>query len=195
MPTLKFELEVTDLEKANFLARFMTGAQVVHDTDDDGPVNTAAPTTDSRGLPWNADYHASSKATNADGSWRNKKGVNKEALAAWEKTITAQAAPTMTLPASIAGTTAPVVLPNPNFQLPGFAPPQAAPADIPVTMDDINAAFGKLQAMNAIAPDGSNLMPVYAAAQITGGDQLQTDETARKRLIGALRQAFPAAGI
>lgn len=33
---------------------------------------------DSAGIPWDERIHASTKATNKDGSWRNKKGVDKE---------------------------------------------------------------------------------------------------------------------
>ena len=205
MPTLRFELEVSDAEKASLLAR-MTGTvagalTVIGDgasTDDDtGPVNTSAPTLDSRNIPWNPDFHASTKGLNADGTWKAKRNHNKDALAAWEKTVTV-------IPASIANTTAPVVLqgaapvvalPGMGSGLPGFPPPQAAPADIPVTMDDINAIFAKLGSLNLLAADGSNLTPVYAEAKVVSGDQLATDETCRKRLRDELRKAFPQAGI
>lgn len=61
--------------------------------DDDGgppapdPIVTnpeGAPDVDSRGLPWDERIHASTKATNGDGSWRNKRGVDKALLEAVE---------------------------------------------------------------------------------------------------------------
>jgi hypothetical protein len=41
------------------------------------PNPEGAPDVDSRGLPWDERIHAGTKATNADGSWRNKRGVDK----------------------------------------------------------------------------------------------------------------------
>lgn len=39
-----------------------------------------APSVDKHGLPWDARIHASSKALNADGSWRAKRGLNDDAI-------------------------------------------------------------------------------------------------------------------
>lgn len=39
---------------------------------------------DTRGVAWHVDYHSSSQAKNADGTWRNKRGVNKTLLAQYE---------------------------------------------------------------------------------------------------------------
>lgn len=41
-----------------------------------------APTVDKDGLPWDARIHSSSKALNADGRWRAKKGLNDGAMVA-----------------------------------------------------------------------------------------------------------------
>lgn len=219
MPKLTFVLEITEAEQANLLARLtgtvgnslslaaVDGAPVAAGDDDAGPADAAAPAVDARGIPWNGDYHASTKARNADGTWRTKRGVDKAKLEAWEKTLQPS---TFTLPASLAGTQQPVQLPNPNagqpvaaipgftpaaLSLPDFTPPQAAPADIPVTMEDINAAFGKLSAAGVIAADGSNLMPIYQQLQITDPNQIATDETIRRRLRDALRATFPTVDI
>lgn len=205
MPKLTFVLEITEAEQANLLAR-MTGtvgnslslatvdgaAPVAAGDDDAGPADVAAPAVDARGIPWNGDYHASTKARNADGTWRTKRGVDKAKLEAWEKTLQ----PSMPVP----GVPAAPVAAIPGFApapagLPGFTPPQAAPADIPVTMEDINAAFGKLSAAGVIAADGSNLMPIYQQLQITDPNQIATDETIRRRLRDALRATFPTVGI
>jgi hypothetical protein len=40
------------------------------------PATPAGVSLDKDGLPWDARIHTSSKATNADGSWRRKRGVN-----------------------------------------------------------------------------------------------------------------------
>ena len=45
--------------------------------DQIAPTPPDAPERDSRGLPWHADIHAGSKALNADGTWRTKRGVDK----------------------------------------------------------------------------------------------------------------------
>lgn len=47
---------------------------------DSMPNPEGAPDVDSRGLPWDERIHASTKATNGDGSWRNKRGVDKALL-------------------------------------------------------------------------------------------------------------------
>lgn len=225
MPKIKItmDLEVTDEEQSNFLAR-LTGTLgptisnlAVNDQtataadDDNAPANPNAPSVDSAGIPWHADYHSASKAQNADGTWRAKRGVNKEALAAWEAKVKAEP-PTMTIPASLTGQ-APVTLPNPDAAapvasmpgfpapqapaaaLPGFPAPQAAQPDIPVTTEAINAAFAKLGSLGLIAPDGSNIAGIYAEVGCTSMDQLSTDETIRRKLLNALKEKFPTAGL
>jgi hypothetical protein len=219
MPKIKItmEMDVSDDEQSNFLAR-LTGNlgntvsnlavndQSVATEDDDGPVNANAPAVDKNGIPWNAEYHSASKAQNADGTWRAKRGVNKEALAAWETKVKAEP-PTMTLPSSITGG-APVSLPNPDAPqaaalpgmpvaaaLPGFPAPQAAQPDIPVTFETVTAAFDKLGKAGLIAPDGSNIVGIYAEIGCTSLDQLSTDETLRRNLMNVLKQRFPTAGL
>ena len=204
MPELTFTLKITEAEKENLLARMtgtvgnslslaaVDGAPVAAGDDDAGPADAAAPAVDARGIPWNSDYHASTKARNDDGTWRTKRRVDKAKLEAWEKTLQ----PSMPVP----GVPAAPVAAIPGFApapagLPGFTPPQAAPADIPVTMEDINAAFGKLSAAGVIAADGSNLMPIYQQLQITDPNQIATDETIRRRLRDALRATFPTVDI
>lgn len=46
--------------------------------------DAGAPDRDSAGLPWDARIHAASKATVADGTWRKKRGVSDEEVAAVE---------------------------------------------------------------------------------------------------------------
>jgi hypothetical protein len=45
------------------------------------PQSPVPPTTDANGLPWDERIHAGSKALNADGTWRTKRGVDKALVA------------------------------------------------------------------------------------------------------------------
>jgi hypothetical protein len=58
-----------------------------NDDDDDGPVNTSAGEFDKRGMPWDERIHASTKAVNADGSWRYRRGVDKDLITKVEAEI------------------------------------------------------------------------------------------------------------
>jgi hypothetical protein len=51
---------------------------------DGGPVNHNAPAMDINGLPWDERIHASNKGTNADGSWRKRRGVDAATVAGVE---------------------------------------------------------------------------------------------------------------
>jgi hypothetical protein len=55
-----------------------------HVADDEGPANANAPSVDSTGIPWDERIHSKTKATNADGTWRKKRGVTDMAIAAVE---------------------------------------------------------------------------------------------------------------
>lgn len=63
------------------------------ETGDSLPNPEGAPDVDSRGLPWDERIHASTKATNGDGSWRNKRGVDKALLEAVEAELAGGAVP------------------------------------------------------------------------------------------------------
>lgn len=208
-------LDVTDAEQSNLLARLsgvlgnvsnvsVDGAAAAD--EEGGPVNANAPAVDAKGYPWNAEFHSANKSTNADGTWRYKRGVDKTKLAAWEATARqiggapGPAPETFTLPASIAGTSAPVTLPLPPAAsaipgFPGFPAPVAAPIDVPVTMETINGAFAKLNAAGVLAPDGSNIADVYGKIGMTSGDQLATDETIRRKLMDELKARFPGVSL
>ena len=85
------------------------------------PANTAAPghagavTTDGNGLPWDARIHSSSRAVNADGGWKKKKGVGDVEVAR----VTAELR---------ASGPAPVVAPFTPLAAAAPAPQTAAPA-------------------------------------------------------------------
>ena len=63
------------------------------ETGDSMPNPEGAPDVDSRGLPWDERIHASTKATNGDGSWRNKRGVDKALLDQVEQELAGGAVP------------------------------------------------------------------------------------------------------
>lgn len=122
------------------------------DGEDDGPVNSAAPATDSAGMPWDARIHASTKGTNEDGTWRKKRKVDATLVAAVEAELRGNAAPvapvavpqpvpmptaipmTAAMPAPVAAVAAPapVAMPAP-MPAPVAAPmPAPVPAPMPV---------------------------------------------------------------
>jgi hypothetical protein len=87
-------------------------------------VSTAgvAVTLDASGFPWDERIHASSKALNADGTWRQKRGLNSSVLA----DVTAELRVKYPMPAP-----APVVAPAPAVPLPPPATAAAAEVVIP----------------------------------------------------------------
>lgn len=65
--------------------------------EDDEPMppenDDVTPAVDSRGFPWDERIHASSKAINADGTWRNKRGVDSDLLHTVEAELMGNADP------------------------------------------------------------------------------------------------------
>lgn len=88
-----------------------------------------APAVDSRGFPWDERIHTSSKATNADGTWRNRRGVDKDLVAEVEAELRGEPA-------------APPPPPPP--------PPPAAPA--PMESGEVAAAPASSEIPNPPAP-------------------------------------------
>ncbi len=80
----KIDILVTDKEKALELAEECEQksevALKVAETEE-------TPEFDKRGMPWDERIHASSKSINADGTWRNKRGIDKDTLEAVEKEL------------------------------------------------------------------------------------------------------------
>lgn len=72
----KYEQRIVALETAVF-----GGGEVIT-----GTVETTVPTgdLDTDGLPWNEEFHASTKGQNNDGTWKLKRGCDKEAFEAWK---------------------------------------------------------------------------------------------------------------
>ena len=95
------------------------------------PANPAGVVLDKTGLPWDGRIHASTQATNADGTWRQKRGLNDEALrlrveAELRAAVAAGAAPVAPPPAPAAA--AAPVAPPPAPVVPAVPAAPAAPA-------------------------------------------------------------------
>ena len=114
--------------------------------------------TDSAGVVWSAELHASSKAKNADGTWRKKRG----AADVPAPPVTAAAAPVTPPPVAAAPVT-----PPPVAATPVTPPPPAAAAPGRVTAEfDANGnpvnhlafmqAVGKLRVAGKVTPDQIN---------------------------------------
>lgn len=223
---LTLTIEVTDEEAANLLARFNGTARPV-DAAVDGqsaapvaaptmPTTAAAPVAapavpgavdvDKNGVPWLEAVHASSKAKNADGSWRGRKGVSKEERDAAEAAVKASASGAFTVPASLTGGSGPVVLnTDPAPTMPAAAPamppmPQQMPAQMPaqpvfapppvqpVSFEDVLVLYNNLAGAGKITPQ--HLFQIYADNGFADGNaEIQTNESARRKVFDAL-QAF-----
>lgn len=85
------------------------------------------------GIPWHKDYHASTQKQNNDGSWKARKGVDKDALKAYEAQFTATG-----------DTDVPATPPAPST--PATPPPPSTPATPPApsVSGDLKDETGKL---------------------------------------------------
>jgi hypothetical protein len=111
-------------------------------------VSTAGVTLDKDGLPWDARIHASSKAQNADGTWRLKRGLAKDHL----DKVTAELRQVMAIPAG-----GPQLVPPPPVnqaqlnQVPAVhspvpAPPPPPPVNEAETRDQFISLFNRVSA-------------------------------------------------
>lgn len=111
----------------------MPDLTVQQDDDDTGPVNAAAPATDSNGMPWDARIHASTKGTNEDGTWRKKRKIDAAFVAAVEAELRGAPSGAAPVPAPVP---MPAAIPMPMgapMQMPSGLPPVvAAPAPVPM---------------------------------------------------------------
>lgn len=101
------------------------------------PSSLAGIEVDADGLPWDARIHAGGRATNADGRWRQKRGLNDAALKARVEAELRQAMGAaasvpvpLPLPAPEAATTSTVPVPPPTT-VPSPAAPSAPTAEEP----------------------------------------------------------------
>jgi hypothetical protein len=200
---LTITLECSDQEVANLLDRFKErGAVEVADTSPEGPKPTGD--TDARGVIWDARFHASTKNTNQDGSWKARRGMSdaeKADAEAYESAFT-NPAPVASEPEPVAddsaipaflqksAAAAPVV---PSAPTPPTAPaaPVVAPTPAPVTYDALIAKFTAVQADPKVGTDKlmANLARIYEAAGCSAdGSSLQTNETQRAVVMAELEK-------
>lgn len=198
---LTITMEINDQELANLLDRFKErGAVEVADTSPEGPKPTGE--TDARGVIWDARFHASTKNTNQDGSWKARRGMSdaeKSDAEAYESAFTDPApaaadpvADDSAIPAFLQkpAAAAPVV---PSAPTPPAAPaaPVVAPTPAPVTYDALIAKFTAVQADPKVGTDKlmANLARIYEAAGCSAdGSSLQTNETQRAVVMAELEK-------
>ena len=94
---------------------------------------TAIPQTDARGLKWDERIHSAERTFNRDGSWRNKRGVDKNLLAQVEAELKNQPSQTTVLPLP----TPPAV--TTEVETPVFVAPPS-PAAIPQVVPQVQVA-------------------------------------------------------
>lgn len=104
---------------------------------------------------------------------------------------TAPAAAPVGLP-GIPGSAAPAATPGATLGIPGMTAPQPDPlppvTEPPVSLDDVLTSFQALQTKYPSVND-EYVKQLYAAAGTTGA-QLETDESARRRLIGEINKVL-----
>lgn len=106
------------------------------------PAPPGAVQLDSKGFPWDARIHASTKSTNKDGSWKGKRGADAATIANVEAELRRLMAIPVPQPAHIATQPAPgpVLVPSPA-PAPAPAPPAAAPLVVTAEMQTAYVQF------------------------------------------------------
>lgn len=131
--------------------------------------------TDSEGMPYDPDIHAESRALNADGTWRAKRGKS-----------SAEKAARAAFKASGGAVTPPVVEEEPKRSgMPGM--PGAKPVvneGTPVTFDQLLSKTTGMMDRGKIDYDG--IMGLYAEVGITDPETLETNESFRAALYAKL---------
>jgi hypothetical protein len=109
----------------------VASVQASADNEDDdagAPVSTAS--ADSTGMPWDERIHSAARSTNADGTWRKRKGIDKTIIPGIEAELRAQGASSAPAPAP---TPQPAPLPPPKPIAAPLPVPTPQPASAPVT--------------------------------------------------------------
>lgn len=126
--------------------------------DDEGEQNNAAPNVDKNGLPWDARIHAGTKALNADGTWKKRRGVDDATIAAVTAELNSvnSAAPQTETPVP---TPAPVETPVPT---PAPAPVAETPVPVPAPAAEVKQPIVQFQEIvGAIGDAGRAALPDY----------------------------------
>lgn len=151
----------------------VTPAPVANDTDDENDAPDAnAPSLDKRGLPWDERIHASSKALNADGTWRYRRNTPKETIEAVESEL-APANDPLAIPAMLdrRETPAPAAIPVPTG-----APCAPAPAATAVTYEQIIAKLTGLLSAGTMKP--ADMPDFWAKIGVAGAAELVGNQAA-----------------
>lgn len=130
--------------------------QPTPEPQDDEPTNDTPPATDKNGLPWDERIHAGTKALNADGTWKKRRGVDDATVAAVTAELTGaapQPEPTPAPQPEPEPTPAPTPAPQPET-----AP---TPAPVPSTnrIQDFQQIVQELQKAGTAA--AADYMPKY----------------------------------
>ena len=185
-------MEVNDDEAASLLARFAERGVTTVSGD-----TTAAngSDTDANGVVWDARYHASTRNTNQDGSWKALRGMDdatKAAAATYEASF-ANPAPAPTEPEPEPETesdeTIPVFLQKPAAPVPALPTmPVAAPVAAPVSFEELSAGFQTVIEKIGTPALMEKLGAIYEAAGVdSAGTSLTTNETQRAQVLAALK--------
>lgn len=120
---------------------------VTEDNGDDAsePIATV-PSADSAGMPWDERIHSGAKSTNADGTWRRRKGVSPADVARIEAELRGDSPP---LPLS--APVAPVTPPPPTQTPAAPAMPSAAPAPVAQPAPNVGAQPTFFDAMGRVS--------------------------------------------
>jgi hypothetical protein len=166
---------------------------------------------DARGVPWDERYHAGKNAAestpNPDGSWRRRKGSDKDAVKAYEAQYLSGSkvtpadyaalanptspAPTATAPAN-GGTSAPAVDPNNPLSYPPAPPPPPPPPGTP-TYEQFAQLWTQLCAAQVVTVELETWIKTTYGGHPTLSDVFKGNPVARKAMWDVLLQYQPVA--
>ncbi|ATS92107.1 hypothetical protein HMSP1_62 [Sinorhizobium phage HMSP1-Susan] len=189
-------LEITDEEYKNLMDRIAERGRFEETTpeEDNSAPAPGAPEVDKRGVPWNADFHAASKAVTAEGAFRRKRGAAAAAIDAYEAPYIAAnagaaaapvAAPAPVMPTgeSVPPVPASVVIPAQTPGLPAAAAPLPMPTmpavQPPVSYEDVVSKFNALLQSGKV--DASQVGALYTECGFTDPNVLINDESMRRK--------------
>lgn len=192
-------LEITDEEHKNLMDRIAERGRFEETSpeEDNSAPAPGAPDVDKRGVPWNADFHAASKAVTAEGAFRRKRGAAAAAIDAYEApyiAANAAAAPATAaapvMPTGEPPVPASVVIPAQTPGLPAAAAPLPMPAmpvaEPPVSYEAVVQKFNELLQSGKV--DASQVGALYTEAGFTDPNVLINDESMRRKFWNILAQ-------
>ena len=186
-------MEVNDDEAASLLARFAERGVTAVSGDTPTPAAANGSDTDANGVVWDARYHASTRNTNQDGSWKALRGMDdatKAAAATYEASFANPApAPAEPEPETESDETIPAFLQKPADAAPALPTmPVAAPVAAPVSFEELSAGFQTVIEKIGTPALMEKLGAIYEAAGVdSAGTSLTTNETQRAQVLTALK--------